>query len=90
MTTLVTGRDYLGLFDPETGRVESVNQVTTEYQVELVLGVALLEVTVSLVTGQVGQLSPSLLALHHLYETFRVVIGFNLREKSSDQKYVSM
>ena len=77
----MTGGDYLGLFDPETWCVEPVNQVTPEYQVELVLGVTLLEVAVSLVAGQVGQPSPPLLALHHLYETLRVVVRLNLRGK---------
>ena len=75
----MTRRDYLGLFDPETWGVESVNEVTAEYQVKLLLGVTLLDVTVSLVTGQVGQPSPALFTLHHLYETFRVVVRFNLR-----------
>ena len=59
--------------------MESVNEVTPEYQVELVLGVTLLDVTVSLVAGQVGQTSPALLTLHHLHETLRVVVRFNLR-----------
>ena len=74
-----TGWDYLGLFDPQTGCVEPVNEVTPEYQVELVLGVTLLDVTVSLVAGQVGQTSPALLTLHHLHETLRVVVRFHLR-----------
>ena len=60
--------------------MESVNEVTAEYQVKLLLGVTLLNVTIPLVRGQVGQPSPALFTLHHLYETFRVVVRFNLRE----------
>ena len=71
-------RDYLGLLDPDTRCVESVNEVTPEYQVKLLLGVTLLDVTVSLITGQVGQLSPTLFRPHHLDETFRIVVRFNL------------
>ena len=76
----MTRRDYLGLFDPKTWGVESVNEVTAEYEVKLVLGVGLLHMAVSLVAGEVGHMSPLLLLLHHVNKTLRVVVCLNLRK----------
>ena len=72
---------HLGLPYPVYRRVEPVDEVAAEDEVELVVGHGGLAVAVPLVTHEVVQPAPLLLGAHHVHEALGVVIGLNLNNR---------